>query len=1130
MKKIALFIIFLTISKASIYDVSIPENDTASYNYADFRIWINDSTDILRGIYWFMHPNNGDSRNIVNDSVYQTLVNEQDFALMGAHIFNMNMETGIGDAVIAAMDSFAVLSGHNEISYIPFFINGYSWGGQFGYHFTKWIPERTIGFITQKGGYHDTTDAGDAIQVPGLMFVGENDLPYRIENLTGIFLDHRPLGAKWALAMEQGAGHSLILDYPFLNSFFNTVVNLRLPQNLNVFEPIVLNTLPDTIGWLGNQEIWRIGSWECYDGNPNISSWFLSRTVGEYWQTFVSDSTTNDTSDCNPVFDSSYVFFTVGIHGENDESNYVVTTNNNDLINQCRSQLDLPEEERILHINGYLGYGDEGFNNPWNWHIIPNNWVLAEMSIGLCNGLPLDVENDLDYWINTVGQLCNWGSYIKDEIDLNQGLDSSVVSIIYEFESFHETNISDSIFFSFSNISDSIDISYDSIDFVSGSAAMDVTFSFGSNNPNQGNWAGLNFTNLDSSRMDFSIGDTLSFMLKVENPPNFPEYMSIRFLIADKPVFYGFDEIWAGDDSILIDQESDWKEVKIPLKPHRWNSLYPIIGSDIDNGFNISPYWWDLQYNNWKLDLDRVSRFSIFVGTNAYDSNVSILPEDEVTISLDYMTIKDSSNFEHIYDFHDQLDIICMSPQNQRQELIEDITSSLSAIPYIEIRENIIGDFEGIDAYEHDFAMTYFLYFSQNNNDVVTVNGSWNDWNGSLWNMSNIPGTDFWFRSMIMPHHGRFNYTYWADGTYYDDPMNDITCMAWNFGITDQVSGPDYHIPPEWSYNDTISHGTFFDTTFYSTAMENSRNISVYLPPNYEYSSNHYPVVIYHDGDRILPRDPQNIIDNLIHANRINSIIAIFIPPVNRTAEYRTYYQEDYTNFIIDDILEWAKNKYRILDDPENIASIGFSNGGCIAVYQGITRYDVFGKIGAFAPTINSNYNQIIQNFGESLPDLDIYMEGYWYDNLLWQGLAFRDTLMENGFNVTWNDFPDGHELCAVMGNQDLLLEHFFGIEELNIQVQSELLPSKIKLNLPYPNPFNPITTISFEILSNTMESVEIRIYDISGRILKTIINNKLKTGHHQIQWNASSYSSGVYFIELVAKDFKSVKKLILLK
>ena len=426
MKRLLIFFFLSILIKAEIFDISIPENDTASYTYADFRIWINDSTDTLRGIYWFMHPNNGDSRDIVTDTAYQNLAQGQNFAVLGAHIFNMHMDTGIGDAVIAAMDSFAILSQHQELSFIPFFINGYSWGGQFAYHFTKWKPERIVGFITQKGGYHDTTNAELAIQVPALMIVGENDLDYRIENLTNIFLNHRPEGAKWILAKEPGAGHSLVTDFSFLNSFFNTVVNLRIPHSTNLFEPIILNSLSDSIGWLGNQDTYTIGSWECYNSNKDSSSWFPSRLVGEKWQNFVSEFST-DTSSCYPILDSSYVLFTVGIHGENDESNFIVATNNSSLIGQCYDQLELPETERTLHINGSLDQTNGGFNTPWNWHIIPNEWELAEMSVGTCNGSPFDVENNLEYWIHDVGQLCNWGSYIKNEII--SGCNSNEVSL-----------------------------------------------------------------------------------------------------------------------------------------------------------------------------------------------------------------------------------------------------------------------------------------------------------------------------------------------------------------------------------------------------------------------------------------------------------------------------------------------------------------------------------------------------------------------------------------------------------------------------------------------------------------------------------------------------------------------------
>ena len=113
---------------------------------------------------------------------------------------------------------------------------------------------------------------------------------------------------------------------------------------------------------------------------------------------------------------SDTVRFMVGIHGSGEESNYVVSTDNDILIDQCRAQLELLEEERLSHINGFLDHGDGGFNQPWNWHIIHNEWALADMSIGVCNAAPEEIENDLDYWVNTVGQLCNWGSFIKEEI------------------------------------------------------------------------------------------------------------------------------------------------------------------------------------------------------------------------------------------------------------------------------------------------------------------------------------------------------------------------------------------------------------------------------------------------------------------------------------------------------------------------------------------------------------------------------------------------------------------------------------------------------------------------------------------------------------------------------------------
>ncbi|MFQ6093649.1 MAG: dockerin type I repeat-containing protein, partial [bacterium] len=133
--------------------------------------------------------------------------------------------------------------------------------------------------------------------------------------------------------------------------------------------------------------------------------------------------------------DTSYSYFRVGIHGQpsTPEYEYTVATSDSELIAQCQAQLALPEDQRTLHINGALDWGDGGFNGPWNWHIVPDDWVLAEASIEVCDGLPQDVEGDLDYWINTVGRFCCWSSFIKSQIklgDVNRDGEINVLDVV----------------------------------------------------------------------------------------------------------------------------------------------------------------------------------------------------------------------------------------------------------------------------------------------------------------------------------------------------------------------------------------------------------------------------------------------------------------------------------------------------------------------------------------------------------------------------------------------------------------------------------------------------------------------------------------------------------------------------
>ena len=89
-------------------------------------------------------------------------------------------------------------------------------------------------------------------------------------------------------------------------------------------------------------------------------------------------------------------------------------------------------------------------------------------------------------------------------------------------------------------------------------------------------------------------------------------------------------------------------------------------------------------------------------------------------------------------------------------------------------------------------------------------------------------------------------------------------------------------------------------------------------------------------------------------------------------------------------------------------------------------------------------------------------------------------------------------------------------------------IPTKIKLYPNFPNPFNPTTQISFSMEKES--KVLLEIYDINGRKIETLINNQNTNGVQMVNWNASKYSSGVYFVKL--SDGKSLltQKLMLMK
>jgi len=89
-------------------------------------------------------------------------------------------------------------------------------------------------------------------------------------------------------------------------------------------------------------------------------------------------------------------------------------------------------------------------------------------------------------------------------------------------------------------------------------------------------------------------------------------------------------------------------------------------------------------------------------------------------------------------------------------------------------------------------------------------------------------------------------------------------------------------------------------------------------------------------------------------------------------------------------------------------------------------------------------------------------------------------------------------------------------------------IPAKYYLSQNYPNPFNPVTNLEFEIPE--LGFVTLKIYDVMGRELITIVNENKEPGYYKVKFDAGNLSSGVYFYRMTAREFVAVKKFVVLK
>lgn len=274
-----------------VLDDSLPPGP--NFDKAYFRFWMPADASPVKAVLVLVPGSNGDGRPMAQDTVWQRFASEQHLAIVACQFTDRTHEQsfieeyiavsrGSGDALLTIIDRFASRSGHAEINQAPLLMWGMSAGGQFNYEFVAWKPERVLAFVVNKGGiYYSALLSRAAREVPGILFIGGNDLAFRNNTIRGLFAVNRRGGALWALAEEPGVAHVVGKSRDVSMVFFEDVLRLRATPN-------GLVKLDEKAGFLGDLTKMTFAS----QGDTRVpnypTAWLPTDRVARAWQAMVT--------------------------------------------------------------------------------------------------------------------------------------------------------------------------------------------------------------------------------------------------------------------------------------------------------------------------------------------------------------------------------------------------------------------------------------------------------------------------------------------------------------------------------------------------------------------------------------------------------------------------------------------------------------------------------------------------------------------------------------------------------------------------------------------------------------------------------------------------------------------------
>lgn len=411
-----------------------------------------------------------------------------------------------------------------------------------------------------------------------------------------------------------------------------------------------------------------------------------------------------------------------------------------------------------------------------------------------------------------------------------------------------------------------------------------------------------------------------------------------------------------------------------------------------------------------------------------------------------------------------------------------------------------------------------FLY--RGPGSTIQFAGDFNGWNPRDGNSILMAPSDVWIREESFPGDARLDYKIVRNANdWILDPDNPLKQRG-GFGDNSELRMPMY-IPSPWvDRQPGIPAGTYSSNfSIISSNLGYTVRYRVYTPAAYDSDQlSNLPVIYVTDGHETAA-DPTGsmliVLDNLIDAERIPPVVAVFIDPRvgGNNLRFSQYIENDaFADFVADELVPLIDASYRTDPSREARAILGTSLGGLNSAFFGATRTDTFALLGVQSPAFKAGNNMYDLYRNEPVRDVRIHMSWGTIHDVGDAGEKMAEILSDKGYEFETVILNEGHSWGAWRALLDDVLVYFWGLE---IVVGTTAIPERRQPSLGqnYPNPAEIETIIPFSIPENAL--VRLRLYDILGRLVTTLINEVCTSGDYEVAIQTANLPSGAYIYRL---------------